>query len=142
MNPIATPETPDNDKLAEIAARADKGEITNAEMQMELSNYAKAYQQEFEEQRNATNVNDPRVEENVELFRQNMGIAASEIISLMNHSDKDAIRLAAAKFIYSEAKEGLTPENDELNDILSKLQKGQAPSTKSKSKSKSKVTED
>jgi uridylate kinase len=87
--------------------------------QKALNDYSAALRSEFEVQQQTDPENTP--EYTRKFFREHIGIAAAQVVSLATNSDKDSVRLAASKLIINWANEDAIEDGDPMKKLLQEL---------------------
>jgi hypothetical protein len=106
---------------AELLAKAQNGELTEADLQRELQNYQKALLSEFELRNNPEEVE--KVDQEVKLFfRKNVSVAMAQIVYLAGSAESETVRLNSSKYIIELAREAEKEDEDPIADIIKSLQ--------------------
>ena len=104
-------------------------ELTQESLQSKLNEYHKAFAEEFEEKTKAAPEN---VEEYTrDFFKENIHMAAAQIVWLAGNAESESIRLNASKTIVTEALADASADGDPIKDIINGLKAKKATSTPS-----------
>lgn len=113
------PPDDENEDFQELNELADKGELTQENLQSKLNEYHKAFAEEFETKTKAA-------PENVEqytrdFFKENIHMAAAQIVWLAGNAESESVRLRACSTIVSEALQDARASGDPIKDIINGL---------------------
>jgi hypothetical protein len=118
----AMPEAPQdnsNQSFDELMKKADKGELSQNDMDTILQDYAKAVREEFEI---ATAARPDNAEEAARDFaRKHQGESLAQIHWLSIHADSESVKLNASKYIVSLAISESNAEGDPIKQIMANL---------------------
>jgi hypothetical protein len=111
---------PDDDKPI-----SDEEKARIEEIRVEMHEYHKALEQEFETK--SANKSENVIKSSLEHFEDNTQKAAQQIVWLMDHSSSDSTRLAASKYVIDRVYKGAVDgTEDPIKKILEKLMRGES----------------
>lgn len=94
-------------------------DLSAAELQKQLNDYAAAIRSEFEA---ATKEAPENAEEAAkDYFRKNLSQALAQVVWLASNADSETVRLNASKFIINEALDEAKGDGDPIKQLLKEL---------------------
>jgi len=112
-------ETPEDQSFNELMKKADKGNLSNNDMEKILQDYSKAVREEFEM---ATAKNPDNAEEAARDFaRAHQGESLAQIHWLSLNADSESVRLNASKYIVQLAISESNADGDPIKQIMAGL---------------------
>jgi hypothetical protein len=109
----------ENEDYQELDKLADNGELTQETLQAKLNAYHEAYKQEFLEK---TATSPENVEEYTrDFFKQNIHMAAAQIVWLAGNAESESVKLRASQLIVSEALVDDRASGDPIKNIIEGL---------------------
>jgi hypothetical protein len=113
------PQDPANEDFHELMDKAESGELTQEGLQEKLNAYHKALSEEFAVKAKAAPENTE--EYTREFFKDNVHLAAAQIVWLAGNAESESVKLNACKTIVTEALADARADGDPIKDIINGL---------------------
>ena len=124
------PENEETPSFDELMQKADKGNLSNNDMEKILQDYSRAVREEFEM---ATAKNPDNAEEAARDFaRKHQGESLAQIHWLSINADSESVKLNASKYLVQLAISESNADGDPIKQIMHQLMKTDEHPTPSK----------